>query len=1064
MQDSFPVRTRSSRRSRPSLAAFADSGYEPSRPSRPISPLRNSTLPQSYTKNGTVTYAMDGLADPFDLGVASKLLSEDSLLKDPKASIRSRKVQTMRSFPFSIDGGEEPDTTSNGSGYGTGRFSNTFSKNGSSYNPKSTSISRSATISSAWSGVSNRLFMESVRDAGNQRQQNTFTEQFDKLAKKHGIQPFPHDYKAEPTSVSISSASRDHSSGDSTPSIPGNKFWNKLLRRTPSTIDVSKRHGNLKMSLTAKRNMSISDLAAIGKGKKDLLKGMHLEDIIRLGGVAIFNLPLGLAPGDLLIPTCMHAAATFILTHGLKTPGIFRVAGNTNTTFALYDHYQKQLEENNNEAVVATTALARLPTHIHYTIHEVAHLFKKLLHGLPGGLLGSPAVFQALYNIHSFVYPDPSLGGISKKVKPRMIALALASVNLHFRISLICAVFGLLRAINLASEQEAETKIKDPLETFTQMKDDSLGMVFGPLLLGDKSNYILTEELEDRGGLLVLPSIDPAANNVPKSGKKTKIDLAHSKKEHEKIRRAAMVCQMLIDNWEDICYQMRRTNTLSLTAQAYDLPAEVQPDFKYQQEEKTKGTIRERHDHKVTYGEGVTDRYGSAKYKRPEGKGNGPHQFLHGHRIPKLHMPHMTGHKFKKEVEDFMKFPAHSNPREEFEEEDLFRIPLVGERAEMSTIAEMTPVPSIHQQTPVKNTTPIHQMMSPQQQEPEDSPNWRIIDPEDMEDPETPIRRYDLTYRRANDDEMSISSSHVEGTRSSGTSSNAGSPVDVTPQPARRLRPSFEPSSPIEDDVVVDELMTLSAPPEMESLKTTRNASSTTFGRRAISPVPELSYTPKEISSNTEDIGRPITPKPLSYRKKGPSGFSIFEDEPGKTPKALSDLRPHSSPALTLTKPNAQSDIKINPKGTHSSPARNAPESPTQSQSVPLQPATPNRRPRVSVEGDFEDKYFFEAESPSPGKKVRGNTALYAEIRRLQRLVDQKTEEANSTRKELELAKNMASAGTLSHIVRETQEEMKVWKNRAEWAEKQLRTAAAVDIRAPNAVEQKGHSHRYSMG
>ena len=52
------------------------------------------------------------------------------------------------------------------------------------------------------------------------------------------------------------------------------------------------------------------------------MKGMHLEDMIRLGGVAIFNLPLGLAPGDLLIPTCMHAAASFILNNGeLWLPG-----------------------------------------------------------------------------------------------------------------------------------------------------------------------------------------------------------------------------------------------------------------------------------------------------------------------------------------------------------------------------------------------------------------------------------------------------------------------------------------------------------------------------------------------------------------------------------------------------------------------------------------------------------------------------------------------------------------------------------------------------------------------
>jgi hypothetical protein len=117
------------------------------------------------------------------------------------------------------------------------------------------------------------------------------------------------------------------------------------------------------------------------------------------------------------------------------------------------------------------------------------------------------------------------------------------------------------------------------------------------------------------------------------------------------------------------------------------------------------------------------------------------------------------------------------------------------------------------------------------------------------------------------------------------------------------------------------------------------------------------------------------------------------------------------------------------------------------------------------MESDFEDRFLWdlEGETPSP-KKLRGNSALYAEIRRLQRLVDAKNEEAMSTRKELELAKSMANAGTLSHLVRETQEELKVWKNRAEWAEKQLRERGIMGGRLQSAAPMvKGHAHRYSV-
>ncbi|PUU75521.1 hypothetical protein B9Z19DRAFT_994223, partial [Tuber borchii] len=311
----------------------------------------------------------------------------------------------------------------------------------------------------------------------------------------------------------------------------------------------------MKLSLGRRRG---SELAAIGRGKKDTLKGMHLEDFVRLGGVTPFVLPPELAPGDILIPTCMHAAAAFILNYGLKTPGLFKVPGNPTTIYALYDYYQKQFEEK-NEPVVQTISLAKLPSHIRYNVHDVTHLLKKLLYCIPGGLLGSPDVFQALYNIHSFISPDPSLGDhISSKVKPRMIALALASINLHSRISLICAVFGLLRAVSLASDFEMEPRLRDPHETLTAMKEDALSIIFGPLLLGDKSDQILVPENEDRGGLLH-PKPVPTTNATPKLSKYTgRHGSTNTKMQTGQAKRAALVCEMLISSWEDICYQLKK--------------------------------------------------------------------------------------------------------------------------------------------------------------------------------------------------------------------------------------------------------------------------------------------------------------------------------------------------------------------------------------------------------------------------------------------------------------------------------------------------------------------------
>lgn len=299
MQDPLQPRRGPSRRSRPSLAAMADSGYQPSKPSSQ-NVSRGGTLPRSlFSSRNILEEHPSETTDSFDLGVTSQLLGGGSLRKEPKTVSHSHTMRSMRSFRFGLDGNRSVKSTSSSSAY------------------PSNTISRSQTISSAWSGMSNRLFTESLSGATSEKQTDVFTKKFDKLAKKHGIQTFPESFKTEPTSVSVSSASdANKSSSDSTPVLHGNKLWNRLLGRTPSTIDISKSYGNMKLSLGRKRGASISDLAAIGRGKRDSLKGMHLEDMIRLGGVSPFSLPDGLSPGDLLIPTCMHASASYILQHG----------------------------------------------------------------------------------------------------------------------------------------------------------------------------------------------------------------------------------------------------------------------------------------------------------------------------------------------------------------------------------------------------------------------------------------------------------------------------------------------------------------------------------------------------------------------------------------------------------------------------------------------------------------------------------------------------------------------------------------------------------------------------
>lgn len=180
--------------------------------------------------------------------------------------------------------------------------------------------------SSAWSTLSNRLFADVVPDTvtSTARAPSTFTKEYDKLARKHGLQPFPVGHMVEPSSVSVSSVSVKREKEEMAP-VPiahgpigkGTKILNRLLKRTESTKDLSERSRRTLGHPLGMKRMSVSDLAGMGKsGRKDHLRGLHLEDMVKLSGVCEFNLPEKMSPGTLLVPACFHATGSYILTHG----------------------------------------------------------------------------------------------------------------------------------------------------------------------------------------------------------------------------------------------------------------------------------------------------------------------------------------------------------------------------------------------------------------------------------------------------------------------------------------------------------------------------------------------------------------------------------------------------------------------------------------------------------------------------------------------------------------------------------------------------------------------------
>lgn len=614
-----------------------------------------------------------------------------------------------------------------------------------------------------------------------------------------------------------------------------------------------------------------------------------------------------------------------------------------------------------------------------------------------------------------------------------MIALAIAAINLHFRIALICSVFGLLRAVSLASEQEPESKLRDPHSTFEAMKEDALGIIFGPLLLGDKSDQILLQDIEDRGGLLVLPKISPVPDTSSRRGRYThRHSSAYTKMQNEKTKRAALVCEMLIDNWEDISYQLKKIDALGITAQAYDLPSLQQEQPEENQEERLLSqSIRASRTESMR-----SRRVSTIRSRIPSDTESVNH--LHSLNPPSFHKP--------PQLDDLMLFSNRNSM------EDDIPAPL---NVSQVGAPPMSPVPEVASPGRVAAIS-----SGPS------SPNWVAINPETPM--QTPIRKRNF-HGQPSQLRQSIQIEEDIATPSSGTSSAPSSPgLEVAAQAATRFQRAF-----LADEPRMKSGATISAP-ELAQSKTFR----TPNAKRITSEIPELAFTPTTFELGDFDLNTDpeTTPRPLNIRNKTlkaktPPAFSIFEDKPGPKPKTP---KLPSSPILTLTRPNSKAEVKLTPKKTQLSSRpperpptrRQLPESPT----APLKLSTPNRRPRTtSIDSDFEDRYIWQGpETASPTKKGRGNSALYAEIRRLQRLVDLKTEETAQATRDLELAQSITGAGTLSHMLRETQEELKVWKNRAEWAEKQLRTKAVVDnrrnVEGPRPMTPKNGRVRYSLG
>ena len=209
-----------------------------------------------------------------------------------------------------------------------------------------------------------------------------------------------------------------------------------------------------------------------------------------------------------------------------------------------------------------------LPTHIEHTVTDVASLFKKILIGLPGGLLGSLSLFDTLRSIAQTLHRGADQSEEQFTVlKARLIALAISSARSAYRVYLIQAVFGLAayfghEAKEAAAQEAATTAQEDPNQQRSELMGyRALGVVLGPLLLGDLTNNILARresQDEDR----------PTSSDSVKKSRKQKRHSGPSKLETdsmliahvERANLTASVVEMLLLIWRDVVKQLREIN------------------------------------------------------------------------------------------------------------------------------------------------------------------------------------------------------------------------------------------------------------------------------------------------------------------------------------------------------------------------------------------------------------------------------------------------------------------------------------------------------------------------
>lgn len=246
----------------------------------------------------------------------------------------------------------------------------------------------------------------------------------------------------------------------------------------------------------------------------------------------------------------------------------------------IYDHCMHSHRErvSNPDLVEATIGSPSLPTHIALTTHDIASAFKKTLRDIPGGILGSIALFKALKEIQALKVDAPLMS--------KLTALALLSLKSHQRFALVCSVFGLLAFLKHDPGTQDGSSGFHTLKSFSPetMSSQALGVVFAPLLVGDLAEDVGLVDIVDSSAKSK-PSVREGLFGHRRAPAKTQT--IHSEATLEagiwRANACAAVIESLVHNWEEVVQQISiwscRDVGLDSSKSNHIVPGNVEANF-----------------------------------------------------------------------------------------------------------------------------------------------------------------------------------------------------------------------------------------------------------------------------------------------------------------------------------------------------------------------------------------------------------------------------------------------------------------------------------------------------